>query len=257
MVALLLYYTLMLTLWVGLCVFAYRRLRGYGHWLALPATAICAIGALLLWPIPIHGGFTLVGTQVYREWSNEREQARQIQQQQQITLAKSASRFAGALPYQLERTLADGWQIVSLQDGASAWLDENSGMIWSPWIALPRSANRPTLDSAKARCEQYHPAGYWALATTAEAALMWHAHGERHLPAATTSWMEYFTQPEFDLELASYHLQSNSNNENPARGDEVFSVRCVARSEAAPDHGYRQWDVGLEIWNRYQLQRIR
>ena len=257
MLALLLYYSFTLALWIGLGVFAYRRLRQYGLWLAAPVTAICGIGALLLWPIPIHSGFTLFGAEVYRDWAREREQAVQVQQQQQAKLAESGSRFAGALPYQLERSLTNGWQRLSLENGSDAWLDQNSGMIWSPWIQLPRSANRPTLDGAKARCAQYDPPGYWALATTAEAALMWYSGGEQHLPVATTSWLEYFTQPEFDLELPSYHLQSSSSNENPDRSEEVFSVRCVARSEAAPDQGYRQWDVGLEIWNRYQLERIR
>lgn len=250
------YYGFALIIVGSLSFFAYRKLRRFG---AAPSALIASlffILAVLLWPIPIHGGFTVLGEVMYNDWARERELAKQAQQEVAAVRQRLAPRFAGTVAYHRTRSLERGWSEIVESNGTIAWLDSTTGLIWSKWTALPASASRPSLSLAKAHCADREPQGYWALATAAENALMWHAGGHKLMPRSPTSWMSFTTQADFGFELPSYHLRSSSSNQQPRNAQETFSVRCVARSETAPEWGYTQEDVDLEIWNTYQLEYL-
>ncbi|MGI9324900.1 MAG: hypothetical protein ACR2PZ_06755 [Pseudomonadales bacterium] len=250
------YYGFALIVAGSISFFAYRKLRRFGAVLSALIALLFMAVAVLLWPIPIHGGFTVLGEVMYNDWTRERELAKQAQLEVVAVRQQLAPRFAGTISYRKTRSLQNGWSEVAEPSGTSAWLNSQTGIIWSNWTALPPSQSRPTLAQAKAHCAKREPQGYWALATAAENALSWHAGGHELMPRSPTSWMSFTTRADFGLELPSYHLRSTSSNQQPRNAQEVFSVRCVARSDTAPEWGYTQDDVDLELWNAYQLQHL-
>ena len=83
---------------------------------------------------------------------------------------------------------------------------------------------------------------------------MWQGGGHKIMPEPNTNRMSYSTNASFNLELPSFHLGSPSSNQQPRVGYETFRVHCVARSSTAPEWGFTQDDVDLELWNAYQFR---
>lgn len=168
---------------VGLTVWIYRlaarKNRVYAAVLAI--VTLCA--SILIWPIPIHGGFTFVAEIIYHEWRGQKrlqEQAR-VEQEKQKFVNERTDRFAGVIEYEIQRPLANGWFDVVTTGGEHAWFNETHNLVWSATLALESTDTSPPLALAKARCQQLVPTGRWALASEAENVLWWQSKGDEVL----------------------------------------------------------------------------
>lgn len=210
---------------------------------------------VLIWPIPLHGGFMTLGEAIYDEWSRDRQEIAQLRmdEEKQSYLERFQRRFTDELPILGKGTVGYGWQSVEYAPGQSAWLDTANGQIWSDWLPLPDTRSMPSLEMAKRRCRAYPPAGYWSLATEAEHALMWKAGGFKVLPPAGSGSISYVVDVDFRMEFATYDLGTSSNAAAEASGR--FAVRCVARGPGGPAAGYMKKDISIDDWNRYQLSK--
>lgn len=231
-------------------------LRRFGVAVALLASGLALVSLVGLTPIPVHGGVTLVGQVLYHELLAHFDHASRTEPVITQETGQNSPRFAGALAFSPLGQLAHPWSEVVDDYGNRGWLDAASGLIWSNWTLLESDAAMPPLPLAKAHCARKDPIGYWALASNAEEALMWQAGGHQYLEKATTNTMSYSLDSSFGLELPSYRLHSPSSNQEPRTEKRVFSVRCVARSADAPQDGYSQRDIDLELWNTYQLNKL-
>ena len=168
----------------GLSVFLLMRRRS--RLLAVGLGFLTASVLVLIWPIPIHGGFMILGEAVYDEWSRDQRDRTELREdnEQQSYLESFQVRFIDVLPILSLSTADHGWQTVNYASGTSAWFDIANGQIWSDWLPLADTPSLPSLELAKDRCREYSPAGYWSLATEAENALMWKTGGLKVLPAA-------------------------------------------------------------------------
>ena len=250
-----LFYGIAIALILGGGVAVFLALRRYGHALAAVAGVVAAAGLVLVWPLPIHGGFMLLGEALYDEWSRERERmdrAREDRTRERY-VQRLADRFRGELPIQDRVALRGGWQRVSFAAGRTAWLDTRNGQVWSAWLALGESPSLPALEDAKRRCREHEPRGYWALPTEAEHALMWNAGGADVLPASDAGSVSYVVDETMRMELPTYRL-GRSDNARP-QASRRFAVQCVARGPGGPARGYVKRDVPLADWNRYQLSK--
>lgn len=236
---------LALTLCVGviLIVALYRGLRPRGKGLALSAAGLLAVAAIALLPLPGHGSFTLLGEVLWRAAGDLVERA---QAPRDALRLRRAPRFAGTLPHTPEGSPIDGWQRVAVGD-AVAWLDTRSGLIFGASLFWTAAQALPALDAAKAACQARPPRGFWALPDAAEMILFEQAGGARHLPHARQGSVYALWQPDLGIELPQYHV-------GPEPG---FALRCVARSAGAPENGFSQADLPLEVWNAQQLRRLR
>ena len=242
----------------GLLVFFLLRRRG--HLLAVGLSLVAMSVFVLIWPIPIHGGFMILGEAMFGEWSREWERRNEdrTDYEQQAYIASFAKRFAGELPILHRDTAGYGWQQISYASGRLAWLDTENGQVWSEWLEITQTPSLPPLELAKKRCAQYLPVGYWALPTEAEHALMWKAGGAKVLPAASVGSVSYIVDADFRMELVTYHLLSSNNgasNNGRSSSARRFAVHCVARGPGGPARGFLQHDVALDDWNRYQLSK--
>ena len=252
----LIFYGIAITIILGVGLLVFFRLRRRGQFLAICSSLVAMSVFVLIWPIPIHGGFMILGETLFDEWSRDRERGNdvRIDHQQQAYIASFAMRFAGELPILRRDAAGEGWQEVSYASGRLAWLDMDNGQIWSEWLPLAQTPSLPPLEVAKNRCEQYEPAGYWSLPTEAEHALMWKAEGQKVLPAAVAGSVSFIVDSNFRMEFVTYHLGGASSNTRP-RSVRRFAVHCVARGPGGPARGYLRQDVSLEDWNRYQLSK--
>ena len=197
----------------------------------IAATAMTAIVCL---PVPIHGGFILLGPELAREtwseWRRTRAAAAEIRRETRLD-----SRFAGWLP---DTAVGD------------AWRDPATGLVWSGPIGVASGITPAGLREAQRQCAALAPAGYWALPRVAE--FYWLARSER----ASGAWLaEAFLWPE-GLSLPSLVPLSRpagtvsvGQGSTPATAD----VRCVAVTPPAPVRGYRTDDIPLTEWNAFQV----
>ena len=74
---------------------------------------------VLIWPIPIHGGFINLGEAIYDEWSRDRQQIAQLRmdKEKQTYLESFQWRFTDELPILGEGALGYGWQPVEYAPG--------------------------------------------------------------------------------------------------------------------------------------------
>jgi hypothetical protein len=228
-------------------------------------------GLVLLWPVPIHGGITILGEILYRELGSalRQQQRDQARQQQTAYTQRLADRVAAPLPFTVTQPLAGSWAKVQTAGGVSAWHDSSSGLLWSQWLPLPASAALPTLETARNRCRQQPPAGYWALATETENYHLWKAGGEQQLPAAPASSVAQLLDSKTRLEMPTYAIKhtADNNRQNSSQNrtqigsqssarQRHFVIRCTARSPDAPVGGYNRSDIPLQQWNRFQMRRL-
>ena len=92
--------------------------------------------------------------------------------------------FAGAVPYLEKERVSDNWSLVKTSDGMYAWLDRESGLIWSDPIEWTKP-DPPRIEEAKAFCRSQSPDEYWALPTAAECLLFRENGGEEISPSGS------------------------------------------------------------------------
>lgn len=235
----------------GFVVFWFLRRRSMVLAVILSLLSVPAL--VLVWPIPIHGGFMLLGEAILDEWSRDRAQEEHIRvdQKKQEYLDKLGGRFQGELAIVQSHPHSRGWQKIVDAESHTAWLATASGMVWSQWLELTATESLPTLALAKQRCAEFSPAGFWALPTEAEHVHMWLAGGLDVLPTTETGSVSYMVDADFQMEMPVYHVIGGDNSQ--ARGARRFSVHCVARGPSGPERGFIRRDIPLEDWNRYQL----
>jgi hypothetical protein len=255
---LLFFYAIALAIILGCGWLAYRLLRRRSRVLALLAGLLTAGGLVLVWPLPIHGGFMLLGEALLRDLmhAGARHAEDRAAADRQAWFEQQVGHFAFELPLLERQTLAPGWQRVTTAEHRTAILDIAHGRLWSDWQALPAAAGLPPLELARSRCAELAPAGGWALATEEEFLLMWQAGGTQFLPTAATGSMSYSADPELGITLPSYQLHGGSNAPGTARRASRFAVRCIARAPGGPAARTRRSEIPLAQWNRYQLERI-
>jgi hypothetical protein len=205
-------------------------------WLRAPvviaATAVAAVACI---PIPIHGGFMLLGPEIAREavdeWRRSRAATAEIRRETR-----------------LDRRFADWLPADAIGD---AWRDPATGLVWTGPIGEPAEVTAAGLDAARRRCAELAPAGYWALPRTAE--FFWLARSER----AEGRWLgELFLWPE-GLSLPTLVPLSRPRDAAVATQPAAAAmapVRCVAVTPPAPVRGYRSDDLPLADWNAFQLR---
>jgi len=198
----------------------------------IAATAMTAIACL---PVPIHGGFILLGPELAREtiseWRRARASAAETRRE-----TRADSRFAGWLPS------------ASVGD---AWRDPATGLVWSRPVWRAAEVTPAAMAEAQRRCAALEPAGYWALPRNAE--FFWLARTDR----ASGAWLaEMFLWPE-GLSLPTLIPLSRSTAADGAAsqssGRSGAEVRCVAVTPPAPVRGYRSADIPLAEWNAFQV----
>jgi hypothetical protein len=202
-----------------------RLLRRWVPAVRVPAVlAVLVLAALFFVPIPIHGGFLLLGPEMAREglaeWRRDRAAGEDVRRG-----ALDAGRFAGWIP---ETAIGDGWR------------DPATGLVWSPPLGTAVAVDPATLADAKRRCADLAPAGYWALPRNAE--FFWLARTDH----ATSAWLA-------DAYLWPEGISVATRMTFPAAGA-ATAIRCVAVTPPAPARGYRAADVPLAEWNAFQLQ---
>jgi len=240
--------------WVG------RRNRLFGVLAGLFSSA----ALVLIWPIPIHGGFTFLGAIMFDELRDEMKRVEEVHEarKDQRFLQGLEARFAGVIEYERVVELAGSWSTLTLSTGGVAWLDKDSGLIWSTPLMLTTDAPLTSLEAGKTLCRKQAPAGYWALPTEAERYQFWRAAGRQHLPHKVAPAMGYIVDEGLGMELPSVSLppKRSGNNRTPGinttSGAKQLMLRCVARGPAAPARGYIRSDIPLPEWNQYQLAKV-
>lgn len=232
----------------------FRRLRRHGLLVALTASAAVASSLLLLWPIPIHGGFTFFGEVVLHEWQSSRRlhAAAAALAKRDAHRDHLTARFRGELPITSSVTIDADWAQVATADGSRGWHDLRSGLVWSDWLALPTGAGLPDLATARRPCADLPPAGYWALANEAEHVVLARHRPPAAVPPAPGSVVSYVAEAASTLELPTYRL-NQSGAPDSAR---TYFVHCVARTAGSPARGYVREDIPLAEWNAYQLGKL-
>ncbi len=232
---------------LGVAAAVYLSLKRYGRTLAIFAGVVTLGLSGLFFPIPIHGGFTIVLQELIDNYRNdqrlrEHEEARLKESDFLKALEK---RFVASLPLEKLEQVSDNWVRVETGSDVNAWLDKKSGLIWTEPIRW-NGPSRPSLEEAKSFCAGLTPRGYWALPTAAERVLFWQNGGEAISPTGSLGSIAPIIDSKLQMEFPQIDLGNR-------RG---FAIRCVARSEGAPKGGYSKEDISLEIWNQYQIEAL-
>ena len=209
---------------------------------AWPGSVLAALVAAALIPVPVHGGFVLSGQVAWRELREALDTRRETQAR--IVRLRPA-RFAGALAY-TDAGRADGRWVRVRAEAGEAWLETRSGLIFGPSEAWSDQAGWPDVDAASRACAERLPRGYWSLPDAAEMLLFDQAEGERVAPSRREGRIAVAWDADTAMNLPQIAL-------GPASG---FALRCVARSDTAPENGYQPDDIPLADWNAYQLRAL-
>jgi len=254
----LLYYAIVLLIILGGGVMVYRRVARRNRLLGVFAGLLSSAALVLIWPIPIHGGFTFLGAIMLDELIDQWEQVEEksVVRKDERFLQSLETRFSGTLKYERVIPLAGDWSTVTLSDGGTAWLDNHSGLIWSEPQGLTTDNPLDALEAGKALCRNYVPAGYWALPTEAERYQFWRAAGKQYLPHNVAPAMGYIVDDDIRMVLPSVSLPASGLGNNATRGAISLMLRCVARGAGAPARGYIRSDISISEWNRYQLAKV-
>lgn len=241
------FYGAVLGIGVSLAVAAYRLTRRLGRVVA-STTALGVLGIeALLFPIPIHGGFTFPIEIAISELSSLGRAAEEARDRSadRAFLDSLEGRFAGPLEPEILERGPDGWTRATNAAGDELWLDESSGLLWRGPLAWDAAGAAPDIASAQAFCAALEPAGHWALPTDGELLTLWRAHGYARMPGDGRSSLSALAAPGTRSLLAARFA-------GDAPG---YSLRCVARTGAAPARGYVSDDFPLEENNRFQLEK--
>lgn len=242
---------------LALTFWAYRVTARNNRIAAAVLAVLMLSVSILIWPIPIHGGFTIVAEVIYDEWRSQlrlRERALTARTKSDFERQR-AQRFSGPLLYDIDQPLSNGWVVVVFGEGARAWLDERSHLIWAKSLELESTDTLPSLATAKQRCEQQSPKGKWALATEAEHVFRWQHKGDDFIGKSPYSVVSYIYDESLPAEFPTYAL-TQKFTEGQSRTRAKFAVNCVAITADAPAAGYEKRDIPLELWNAYQLSKM-
>ena len=209
---------------------------------AWPLSALLALVVAALFPLPVHGGFVLLGEIAWREL---RELTRAQREEHAAAARVRPARFAGALAYAEQHRDGDQWVRVRAEAG-EAWLDARSGLIFSPSEPWSAQTGWPDLDAAALACSDRAPRGYWNLPDAAEMLLFEQAGGERVSPSRREGRIAWAWEGDLGMNVPQVAIGA-------APG---FALRCVARSRSAPENGYQPDDIPLADWNAYQLRAL-
>lgn len=255
----LLIYAFALIVIFSLCFAVYKLCVRWGRIRAGIAATLTLGAAILIWPIPIHGGFTFLFAVAWQELSHNYQQYLEIKQtiKDNMFLTKLNQRFKGPLDVYPRQQINSFWHEVETQYGARAWLDESSKMVWSELLLLATTTDLPSLEMAKTTCSSLPPKGYWALPTEAENYTLWRSGGADVFPQSEYNVVAYLVDDQLGLELPTYAMGKKTGNANVAsQPGNPFAVRCIARTKNAPLRGYIQSDIALDDWNEYQMRKI-
>jgi len=254
-------YAIALIIILSLSMVAYKLCRRWGRFRAGVSAGLTFGVAILVWPIPFHGGFTFLFATIWHDISHSYQEHMEITEtyQKDKFLSQLNSRFKAPLTVFPRQRLNPNWVEVQLPQGMRARLDESSKMLWSEPIALEPTAEFPSLDSAKSVCSELPPLGHWALPTEAEYYTIWRSGGTDVLSHTELTIVSYIVDEQFELELPTFDMRKKSVNRHTDAASPTgssFAVRCVARTANAPERGYIKSDIPLDEWNRYQLQKL-
>jgi hypothetical protein len=252
-----LFYGVAVLIILGGGVLVYWWVGRHHRILGVLAGMFSAAALALIWPIPIHGGFTFLGAIVFDELREnwERGVAVYAARKDQRFMQGLEARFAGVLEYERVVERAGNWSTVTLPMGGIAWMDKHSGLIWSEPLLLMTDTPLSALEAGKTLCREQVPAGYWALPTEAERYQFWRAAGRQHLPHKVAPAMAYIVDEDMGMELSSVSLSPTGSGNNNTGSAIQLMLLCVARGPAAPARGYIRSDIPLPEWNRYQMAK--
>ena len=253
-----LFYGVAILIILGGGVLVYWWVGRHNRLLGVLAGLFSAAALVLIWPIPIHGGFTFLGAIMIDELRDELARVETVHEAHKDLrfIQGLETRFAGVVEYGHVVELAGSWSTVTLPTGGVAWLDNHSGLIWSTPLVLTTEAPLLALEAGKTLCRQQTPTDYWALPTEAERYQFWRAAGRQHLPHKVAPAMGYMVDEAMGMEIPSVSLPPVNSGNNRTRGAIQLMLRCVARGPAAPARGYIRSDIPLSEWNRYQLANV-
>lgn len=238
-------------------IFVYRKYRPLGRIKAALLGVAASLLLTVIWPIPIHAGFTFLGEIAYfefRNWQQEKTKERH-EQTQDAFIDTYASRFNAPLAIEQKKQLHGTWWHATTVAG-EVYYDENSHLLWSPSLAFVSASPMSDLPAAKQLCQGLTPKGAWSLPTEGEQYYFWLANGAQTLPDGGASAIAILVDKKstFEMPIVNVGQRAPVNSANNAT-DYRLLVRCVARSELAPLHGYLNDDIPRDEMNRYQLSK--
>lgn len=239
----------------------YRVVARWGRGRGVMAALVALLVGVAVWPLPIHGGFMLLG----EVWVDELRSSLQQQAERRDTrrhdafIEGQARRFAARLDFVAGGEVESGWRSGTTPEGSPVWLDEASGLVWSE--VLPFAVTDPTesLRAASQACADHPPRGQWALPTDAEGYFAWRNGGQQVLPRRSGRFVSQRVDTTFELTLPVVAIV-RPRDARPAgqeSGELAWRVRCVALGEKAPRRGYLDLDISRNDWNTYQLDKLR
>ncbi|MCK5189982.1 MAG: hypothetical protein KAI44_08980 [Methylococcales bacterium] len=150
---------------------------------------------------------------------------------------KLAQRFAGSLTIQVTFTKGN-WQQGHVND-FNVWLDQKTGIIWQNYLGFTVDGwGTEQLEQAKQYCHNISPRGYWSLPTNAEFALGVKNKMQTVLPDIKGRWIAQSHSQSLSFPGGMPSIVGFKN-----QGITATSVRCVARTDKAPAHGYTRDDI--------------
>jgi len=235
----------LIVFFVAASIFRWLKHRGIGR--ALLASGLGVALLSLVFPIPVHGGFTFLVEIMLSELRSERVHIEQKERKRrkEAFQEKLAARFRGPLALPVREQLTEQVSSFMTANGTRGWYDARSGLAWTDMLALERTGAPPDLDRARAFCADIEPKGFWALPTEAELSLFWKAGGYRFSPLADYGTAGLLENVDLQTEMLSLRTSRNG----------TYALRCVALGPGAPAAGYSSKDIPLEEWNAYQLQK--
>ena len=113
----------MVSIWV------FRRAIKKSRILAVCLVFLMLSTSALLWPIPIHGGFTILAEVMYSEWRSLVRQRERVRDERADTrfIQQTLNRFAGPINFEIVRTLQYGWAEVLTEGGTPGWTRPQAG----------------------------------------------------------------------------------------------------------------------------------
>ena len=251
MIFLALYYLVALTVVAGICVALYLPLRRFrrARYVAIP---VFFFAAILLIPMPIHGGFMLVAEVVFdavAEFVEDRQE--DAAEQQQTDWRKSfKERLPVAVAIAEEIPVSGYWAKAILTDRTEAWLDVREGLVWKD-VTLPRGANVEHASLIEACGE----AGPFTLALEIEMFYFYENEGPEVMPFGNYRYPSLLIEDELQLALVKWRNFLSGGNQQHASPD--TAIRCVARTQGVPAEGLVNRQISAVSWNRFQLAPIR
>lgn len=232
-------YAVLLFVVGGAAFGVYLLLRRHSRLAAYIAAGIAGGGAVLVFPLPIHGGFTLVGEALLHDFGAELRSLRHKREQSRdlAFVENYAKRFAGTLP-------ADTLEVAPFSQAG--------GLLW----VGPFEAMADGLPAAKRVCSQFEPRGYWALPTEGDYYQYWRETGTDARRRHRGRFTSYLVDEQMRLELPTTVITLGEGASDGQRSRQPPPrVHCVARTAQAPLQGYLKGDVPLSAWNEFQLAK--